>query len=433
MGFDYDFTLASYKHTLQSLIYDRAKQYLLERLNYPEALSSRSYDRNFAIRGLVFDQRRGVLLKLSYSQAISPDTAFLGRRRLSADELRELYGEALHLDASYVTEHTKPLNDLFSLSEACLLADVVQLAVDLDIPFDPAALGEDVSRAIAWVHISGTMHDEVGADPATYLHPSPHLGDLLRGARASGKSLFLLTNSSFDFVDKGMRFLVGHSWRQHFDVVIASAQKPHFYTRDAPFRAFSENGGFVKWSAAGRHDVERGKVLIGGSLSALTQLTGWSGKRVLYVGDHVLTDLRGPRRKAGWRTAAIVRELEHELAVMGGDEYARLRARSMSVDAALRSVQQRGASSFRAAEDVTATLDALEGERERIRTQMFGLFNENFGSIWRHRSDSTAFSFAVKQHVDLYTSRLEHLLGCDAHHRFYPTRCKLLPHDPDPF
>jgi hypothetical protein len=77
-----------------------------------------------------------------------------------------------------------------------------------------------------------------------------------------------------------------------------------------------------------------------------------------------------------------VRELEHELAVMGGDEYARLRARSMSVDAALRSVQQRGASSFRAAEDVTATLDALEGERERIRTQMFGLFNENFGSIW---------------------------------------------------
>jgi hypothetical protein len=174
MGFDYDFTLASYKHTLQSLIYDRAKQYLLERLNYPEALSSRSYDRNFAIRGLVFDQRRGVLLKLSYSQAISPDTAFLGRRRLSADELRELYGEALHLDASYVTEHTKPLNDLFSLSEACLLADVVQLAVDLDIPFDPAALGEDVSRAIAWVHISGTMHDEARAPTSRQQPPAHH-------------------------------------------------------------------------------------------------------------------------------------------------------------------------------------------------------------------------------------------------------------------
>ena len=68
---------------------------MLERLRYPVTLNDRVYDRDFAIRGLVFDNQRGVLLKLSYARAISPDTAFLGRRRLSEEELRGMYGEAL--------------------------------------------------------------------------------------------------------------------------------------------------------------------------------------------------------------------------------------------------------------------------------------------------------------------------------------------------
>ena len=147
IGFDYDYTIASYKWTLQALIYDQAKKYLLERLRYPAELSLKSYDRDFAIRGLLFDKHRGVLLKLSYAQQISPDTAFRGRRRLSEDELKTLYGEALHVDPVYVASHMTVLNDLFSLSEACLLADVLQLAIDADIAFDAASLGEDVRRA----------------------------------------------------------------------------------------------------------------------------------------------------------------------------------------------------------------------------------------------------------------------------------------------
>ena len=39
-------------------------------------------------------------------------------------------------------------NDLFALSEVCLLADVVQLAVARGIAFDASALAEDV--AVAW-------------------------------------------------------------------------------------------------------------------------------------------------------------------------------------------------------------------------------------------------------------------------------------------
>ena len=86
-----------------------------------------------------------------------------------------------------------------------------------------------------------------------------------------------------------------------------------------------------------QEDLEKGRVLLGGSLAELGRLTGWGGigKQVLYVGDHVHTDLRVPRRKAGWATAAIIRELEHELRVMGSDEFLQLVERAVAVETLL--------------------------------------------------------------------------------------------------
>ena len=60
------------------------------------------------------------------------------------------------------------------------------------------------------------------------------------------------------------------------------------------------------WPQAGKRDVEQGRVLIGGSLEELARLTGWYGRRVLYVGDHLHADLREPRRIAGWSTVSRV-------------------------------------------------------------------------------------------------------------------------------
>lgn len=114
-----------------------------------------------------------------------------------------------------------------------------------------------VSKAISWVHLSGILHDTVSADPAAYLHSNPELLPLLQQARAAGKQLFLLSNSAFGFIDKGLEFLVGPTWREMglFDVIVTSAQKPSFYRRDSPFRAYSGSGSFVKWSKASTSDV----------------------------------------------------------------------------------------------------------------------------------------------------------------------------------
>lgn len=69
----------------------------------------------------------------------------------------------------------KPLNDIFSLSEACLLADVLGYLIEHEIPHDPRAIVEDVLTAIGHVHTSGKMHSAVISDPAIYLHSAPFL------------------------------------------------------------------------------------------------------------------------------------------------------------------------------------------------------------------------------------------------------------------
>ena len=102
IGFDYDYTLASYTTELNSFIYDRAKEHLMERSHYP-AIDT-SYDPSFAIRGLLFDRRTGYLVKLSYARAVAQDAAFLGRRRLAPEELVRAYGPALHCDPHRVAD-----------------------------------------------------------------------------------------------------------------------------------------------------------------------------------------------------------------------------------------------------------------------------------------------------------------------------------------
>lgn len=47
-----------------------------------------------------------------------------------------------------------------------------------------------------------------------------------------------------------------------------------------------------------------------GNLADLLQFTGWAGANVLYFGDHVYTDLADATLRFGWRTAAIIPELQ---------------------------------------------------------------------------------------------------------------------------
>jgi HAD superfamily 5'-nucleotidase-like hydrolase len=123
-------------------------------------------------------------------------------------------------------------------TEGCLLANVTQTLIDQQLDYDPAAIVSDVENAIAHTHISGSMHSAVMADPELYIKPSTGVKELLSSLHAAGKKLFLASNSSFEFVDRGMCHVFGKSWRSIFDLVLVSADKPNFFSgkHRRPFR-----------------------------------------------------------------------------------------------------------------------------------------------------------------------------------------------------
>ena len=419
VGFDYDFTLAAYKPALQELIYDSARDYLLSHLKYPTTLRDCKYDPNFAIRGLMFDRKHGTLFKLSARQCISPGGIFRGRRRLGDAEAAQLYGGdpfRLHIPYTHLQKDLVPINDTFALAEACLLADVVQLAVDENIPFDPYWLHTDVRRAVEWVHVSGTMHGTVRAAPERFLDRNVRTKEMLERTRASGKKVFLLTNSGFDFVDAGMKYLLDDDeWLSLFDVAIFESSKPGFFESQKPFRRLNVDNSFAKWGEVRPADIDRGRSLVGGSLQEFMRLTGWVGKRVLYFGDHVFADLQEPARESGWATGAIISEVEEHVAVIESDAYGALLREAVANEAALAqndSVGRSGSESGGARKPSKFFTD-MRALNYRKRGAMF---NANFGNLFRSQGDTSSYASFVQRYADVYTSDVNNLL-------FYPEDC----------
>ena len=90
-GYDYDYTLASYKKGVEYLIHDIAKQHLVRKYGYPEAIAKLVYDPHFPIRGLHFDVTKGLFLKVDSHHQIQLGTVYRGKQRLDDDEVMKIY------------------------------------------------------------------------------------------------------------------------------------------------------------------------------------------------------------------------------------------------------------------------------------------------------------------------------------------------------
>lgn len=197
MGFDLDYTLVSYTVELQSLIFTLARNVLVNIYGYPRDLMASQFDPHFAIRGLSVDSQSGVLCKLSHLQRVSAKFAYKGKKPLSSEMVEKLYGESRHI-AHGDLKKMRPLNDMFSLAEGCLIAEVIELfehnKTHRAEEYEPAMLINDIQEAIRDVHVSGTMHEMVSKDCERYINVNKKLPDMLQRLINADKKLFLCTN-----------------------------------------------------------------------------------------------------------------------------------------------------------------------------------------------------------------------------------------------
>lgn len=458
IGFDFDHTLVTYKKELNRRIYQLALDNLLHSRGYPGEMvgTATGFDEHQVIRGLAADRETGALAKLNYSSAVVK--ARRGHTWLTDVEVEELFGrggtrwteeELERLPTTVLTAEQRdsrliPLNDLYALATGALLTDVIEFFERRGAPYDPRAVVADVTAAIGHVHVSFTIHREVLASlPSTSLvEPAPGLRRVLEQLRHAGKRLFLVTNSPLWYIEPQLVQFVGPDWRELFDVTVASAKKPAWFLPDAegalgPLREVSPADGSLGLQTVAQ--LERGKCYAGGSVDEVMRLTGWVGRRVLYLGDSIFADLVDARRGShNWKTGAVIAELRGEMVAANSAAYREAVFVNHCLDATLRLLQEAMPTTRPPDAPVAACVSRLHAEWRRGLSRQSGMLNQSWGSIFYATDrlgarDPSIFGFALRRHADLYMSELQNIAHyATRRHRFLPPRF-MLPHEVTPY
>uniref|UniRef100_A0A672GEC8 5'-nucleotidase domain-containing protein 3-like n=1 Tax=Salarias fasciatus TaxID=181472 RepID=A0A672GEC8_SALFA len=412
-GFDYDYTLAFYSRHLHTLIFNIARDILITKHRYPEGLRKYEYIPDFAVRGLHYDVQKALLMKIDAFHYIQLGTVYRGLHPVPDEEVIAMY-EGCHIPLEIMSDFygksshglsMKQFMDIFSLPEMTLLSCVNDFFMKHNIDYEPVHLYKDVKEAIRDVHVKGIMYRAVEADIEKYICYGEQSHAVLKKLSALGKKMFLITNSPFDFVNRGMSYIVGEDWRDLFDVVIVQADKPGFFNdRRKPFRRVTDKGALL-WDRI--HRLDKGQIYKQGNLYEFLRLTGWRGSKVLYFGDHIYSDLADLTLKHGWRTGAIIPELRKEIKIMNTEEYVQM----------------------------MTWLQALSGLIEQMQTrhrrpQTKNFFNAQFGSLFRTYHNPTYFSRRLSRFADIYMASISCLLNYDLQHTFFPRRTPLQHESP---
>lgn len=429
-GFDYDYTLAQYSDALLSFIYQQASLNLVHKYGFPEDILNMEFVPDFCIRGLHFDIKRSLLMKIDANNIIQGDTVHRGLEKLDSEQVLQEFDGRMNIpkkimDQSYVGgESIKQLMDEYAIPEMMLLANVVQYFQDNNISYDHLLLFRKVKNSVRDVHISGMIYKEITSNLDTYLQKDK-LCDLFDYLSEANKTLFLITNSGFDFVNKGMRYIVGADWMDAFDVVIVDANKPTFFKRNShPLKVLNNSyqtySDTFSWQRV--RSLQKGVVYQGGSIYELMELTGWDGANVLYFGDQIYNDLSDPTFSHGWRTGAIIPELEKETSLMNTKVFGQSLIWTQTLERLLERLQV-----YRDAESKQLLKEWL-GERQQLKQTVKNIFNPQFGSVFRSHLSPSYFTGRLCRIADIYTSSVENLTQYYPDHFFFPLRSPL-PHE----
>ena len=450
IGYDMDYTLIHYRmREWEHRAYEHIKVRLLAQ-GWP--VSHLEFDPELTIRGLIIDTELGNLLKANrfgYTKR-----AYHGTRLLDFDEQRDTYARVV---VDLVCSRYVFLNTLFSVSEACIYAQLVDLydAGGLPAVAGYAALYHLVRRCLDEAHMEGELKSEIIAEPERFVELDPETPQSLLDQRMAGKKLLLITNSEWHYTRAMMsyafdRFLPGPmTWRELFDVVIVSARKPDFFSARMPLFELVDEQGLLRPATRG---LREGGVFLGGAAAAVEELLGASGEEILYVGDHIFVDVHVSKNLLRWRTALILHELDAELAAIEAfrpqqRELERLMADKEDMEQAhsvarlqLQRLQKGYGDRPKAAADalkermaaLRAGITEIDVRIAPLARASNELSNVRWGLLLRTGNDKSHLARQVERYADIYTSRVSNFLYHTPYVYLRSPRGSL-PHDPGAF
>ncbi|MDH4038134.1 MAG: HAD hydrolase-like protein [Candidatus Krumholzibacteria bacterium] len=291
VGFDLDHTLAIYDDAaVNEIAASAARGLLVERLSYPRAIlnPADSMETPPAARTLAADLTHGAVIKLGADRRVLH--ARHARRWLEPGEIETRF-------AGTLDDRAGGIYSVYSPFELPVLWLLEELEAAAPLTGARGSRCEDIRRMLDAAHTGGLLKNRLREDLPRFVAASPGLAVALGRWVSAGKRLFVVTNSEPDFAAGVLERVIGTSWPDLFDVVVASARKPGFF--EAP--AASQGAGEMRRTG---HAL----VMEGGSAATLEEMLGLRSGRVLFVGDNVRSDIRSARAH-GWHTAHVAPEL----------------------------------------------------------------------------------------------------------------------------
>ena len=184
--------------------------------------------------------------------------------------------------------------------------------------------------------------------------------------------------------------------------------------------------------------LNTGKVFQGGNWQHLHKMMGVrSGDEILYVGDHLYSDVLRSKRTLGWRSLFIMPELEDEMKVFA--QQLPLRKKIVYLRR-LREELSRKAEEVRRTSDqddpdVKKILGEMEEDEALIKSALSPLvelwhrsFHPLWGAMFNAGYQDSRFSFFVQNYSCLYTSRASNL-GLVSTKKSFRTVMESVPND----
>lgn len=225
--------------------------------------------------------------------------------------------------------------------------------------------------------------------------------------------------------------------------MIVGACKPAFLTDHhlSLFRLDPLNGSLRNVEDKLKLTVESlitdGNTFQGGHWQDLHRMLGiTSGEQVLYVGDHMFSDILRSKRTLGWRTCLIIPELENELEIIRREKIQRdlslkMRRLQHDLDEYLDSLHYRqfmGENVSEQLQQAQKQIDEMRVSVRRINDELQAKFNLNWGGIFKAGYQDSRFAQQVIDYADLYTSKATNI-GLISPRRTFRPMPDSLPHE----
>jgi len=445
-----DYTLIHYREEEWELRAYEHVQKSLSKLGWP--VQDLTFRADLMKRGLVLDIELGNILKANRFGYVKQ--AYHGTNPIDFREVREVYSRT-------IVDLAEPrfvfLNTLFSLSEGCIYAQLVDLLDQQALPPRPSLGYSDlynvVRTSLSQAHAEGQIKAEIASDPDRFVVLDPETPLTLLDQKRAGKRLLLITNSEWHYSRDMMSYAFDRylpdqmTWKDLFDLTIVSARKPEFFASRAPFfEVVDEERGLLL--PAGSELKEDG-CYVGGNAHGVEEFLGLHGREILYVGDHIFGDVHVTKKLLRWRTALVLRELEGEIAAAEAFAERQLQMTALMAEkenlefalCQLRITRLRDELGYgprptmtskqldSAATEYREKLQKLDQRIAPLAKSSAELSHSIWGPLLRAGNDKSLLTRQLERSADIYTSRVSNLLY-QTPYAYLRSRRSPLPHDP---